>query len=98
MPYTETEDTPVEVTGLSEPVLDTTLWSWLRADIPLSGDVGGYSMRGWFAFVFVTWPTWMIRDVEDAMRRGLDEQRALIGLEMRSGKPINRAVNRGEDG
>ncbi|MCV7090070.1 helix-turn-helix domain-containing protein [Mycobacterium interjectum] len=98
MPYTETEDTPVEVTGWPEPIRDRTLWSWLEARDPLSADVGDDSMHGWLAFVLATSPTWMVRGIDDAVRRGLDGQRARLALDMQAGKALNRAANRREDG
>jgi transcriptional regulator with XRE-family HTH domain len=94
MPYTKNEDTCVEVTGLSEPVRDTTLWNWLQARIPISGNVGGDSLHEWLSFTLATWPTWMVREIDEAVRRGLTEERARTALDMRIGKAANREEDR----
>ncbi len=88
MPYTATEDTRVEVTGLSEPVRDTTLWHWLQARVPISGNVGGDSLHEWLSFTLATHPTWMVREIDELAH--LNEGRARTALDMWIGKPANR--------
>jgi transcriptional regulator with XRE-family HTH domain len=100
MPYTETEDTRVEVTGLREPVRDTTLWQWLQAELPISGDVGGDSVHRWLSFTLATHPIWMVHGIDEAVRRGLSEGRARTVLAMRIAKAVNDGgdADREEDG
>ena len=82
MQHTATQGTPVEVTGHSGPVPDINLWQWLEARSPLSAD--GDSADGeWLAFILATWPAWMVRDINEAVRKGLDEQRARAALSLK---------------
>jgi transcriptional regulator with XRE-family HTH domain len=63
MPYTPKANSLVHVTGLSEPVNDVNLWTWLGATKPLHDD------QEWMAFIVAAWPVWMLADFNEQLQQ-----------------------------
>ncbi|WP_431840296.1 helix-turn-helix domain-containing protein [Gordonia hongkongensis] len=101
-PDTETADALVEVTGVAEnPVASETLWKWLRAESPISGEYEDLSQ--WMDWVKASAPSWRVRQATEGALHMLEIRRAELQAEAGDRTALDallaasEADNRGDD-
>ena len=82
MPFTVTANTLVRVTGVREPIADTTVWTWLLAQRTLDPE------DEFLAFTLASWPPWMLVEFNEAL------ESTLFRLVGDRSAPLSRAVAR----